>query len=77
MTETTVKACKDCKYIHKPVTWLDKLLPIMYRCTHPSAQREVTISYVEGKVTTHYYLCEVNRNFDCGKEAKFFEPRKP
>lgn len=55
-----IKFCKDCKW------------ELNITCTHFTAAYE--IDYVSGK--QDYYRCDTQRESECGKRAKFFEPKE-
>ncbi|HET8687669.1 MAG TPA: hypothetical protein VFM18_13545 [Methanosarcina sp.] len=53
-----IKLCKNCKYR----SGVD--------CTHKSSLR--SIDYVTGK--NSYWKCNVQRNYQCGKDGRFHVP---
>jgi len=74
-----MKLCKDCRFM-KP----DPILSILNlwrgedrwrfgRCTSPNTIQETNL--ITGNPNTFPYA-SVEREFECGKEAKNFEPRK-
>jgi len=79
MSET--KFCKDCKFLESPEI---ELFDNAYaKCYHPSAFIEPdntakSIYLVNGKRSPEeYYYAATNRGVrECGKEAKFFEPKE-
>lgn len=59
-----IKLCKNCKYYKNRIIWAE--------CRHKEAV--VRTNYTNGRLT--YFLAQLQREFRCGVEAKFYEAKK-
>ena len=73
-----IKLCKDCKFAKRNLT--DFILFLgSYRfakCNHPSAMINPNSDYYVTGGSSDYYFCSTQRAYDCGKQGKYFEPKK-
>lgn len=76
------RLCRDCRFAK--VSWTDWFILGGYtfaKCSHPSAVRasgiEGRYALVDGKPRPMERMtpCVVQRGFECGESAKFWEPR--
>lgn len=76
---TEIKKCEDCKFV-EPAK--NKIVAIdtwdFARCTHPKSKRRKDAKFHLGVEAGEEPLyCETARSYErnCGKEAKYFEPK--
>lgn len=63
-----IKLCKDCKWIIKEFNkYIDEEF---LKCGNPKV---CNVSKVTGNIDN--YMCSVARAYECGKKAKYFEPK--
>ena len=78
-----VKFCKDCKWAK--VTLVDRILPGLgwryAKCLHPKigpCPRRLDGDFLASgkKRRAEFFFASTNRKYNCGEEARYFEPKK-
>ena len=57
------------------VYWILKERWEFAKCVHPSLKYTSTKNAYKGSSKDYYFYCSTNREFECGKLGKYFEPR--
>jgi hypothetical protein len=73
-----IKLCKDCKFVKRNLVDLFFFLD-SYRfakCTHPSAIMNPNSDYYVTGNAGDYYYCSTQRDYECGKQGKYFQSKK-
>ena len=78
---TEIKKCEDCKF-WIPGNYRDRESKLSYaKCSSPNievpAPKTAYYHLGQDRIEGNYKYCETARTFnsDCGKEAKYFEPK--
>jgi len=64
-----MKFCKYCQHYRK--SWLSPFSGNFAKCVRPSD--DAVVNLVIGKYKSVLRYCAIERDFDCGVEAKYFE----
>jgi len=62
-----MKLCKDCKHTKRHIFWGWQFA----KCE----RRPPLIDLVTGDQTSNALYCSIEREFHCGPDAKYFEPK--
>jgi hypothetical protein len=70
---TEIKLCKDCKHYKKDwITHLIERSDKFDKCLNPIF---LHVNRVTGKRTTEGKFCDVQRDYDCGRDGKYWEAK--
>lgn len=71
-----LKFCRDCKWHSLPFFYRITGLSWAAKCGHPKLVKQIDEEgLVTGESKDLRYHCKTMRGFDCGRSAKFFEPK--